>query len=322
MTTLLWTFYSMDFMRRNQMSLPSYHLNGMLYTNGAPSSSSFVPGFIPPPLASNPQGLHHLAPRAFRGPSNFLTGTKSHGGNGRLGATGTALRKPSGACAVRQFNPENSQHSLQQRLPRQRLPQQQKASSSSSTIASERYKTELCRPFEESGICRYGQKCQFAHGSQELRTLSRHPKYKTEPCRTFHSSGFCPYGTRCHFIHNWSGQQSVPFESSSEEMCSTDGFNREPERRLQTVSSVSNSGLPSGQGQPLEAPRLLNHRMLSSGMILPSSYPASTVPAMCCASVAMASLAASAPTVFYHNGGVPCNIYANNTYVFGQGLGG
>lgn len=67
---------------------------------------------------------------------------------------------------------------------------------------SSRYKTELCRTFEESGTCKYGAKCQFAHGMDELRGLSRHPKYKTEPCRTFHTIGFCPYGARCHFIHN------------------------------------------------------------------------------------------------------------------------
>lgn len=65
-----------------------------------------------------------------------------------------------------------------------------------------RYKTELCRPFEEAGECKYGEKCQFAHGAHELRNLQRHPKYKTELCRTFHSSGFCPYGPRCHFVHN------------------------------------------------------------------------------------------------------------------------
>lgn len=86
------------------------------------------------------------------------------------------------------------------------------------------YKTELCRPFEEAGECKYGDKCQFAHGMHELRNLQRHPKYKTELCRTFHSVGFCPYGARwvpfaisfsfvswvnlnvlffrCHFVHS------------------------------------------------------------------------------------------------------------------------
>lgn len=68
-------------------------------------------------------------------------------------------------------------------------------------VNSSRYKTELCRPFEESGTCKYGDKCQFAHGYNELRNLVRHPKYKTELCRTFHTVGFCPYGPRCHFIH-------------------------------------------------------------------------------------------------------------------------
>ena len=65
-----------------------------------------------------------------------------------------------------------------------------------------RYKTEMCRPFNETGHCKYGDKCQFAHGSQDLRGLPRHPKYKTELCRTFHTVGFCPYGPRCHFIHS------------------------------------------------------------------------------------------------------------------------
>lgn len=38
------------------------------------------------------------------------------------------------------------------------------------------YKTELCRSWEEKGSCRYGTKCQFAHGEEELRNVSRHPK--------------------------------------------------------------------------------------------------------------------------------------------------
>ena len=92
-----------------------------------------------------------------------------------------------------------------------------------SHICVTRYKTELCRPFTETGKCKYGDKCQFSHGIKELRILTRHPKYKTEYCRTFHTSkrsfahrcafcyscrgflfaaGYCPYGPRCHFIHD------------------------------------------------------------------------------------------------------------------------
>ncbi|KAM3875511.1 uncharacterized protein ACN63O_000597 [Diretmus argenteus] len=68
-------------------------------------------------------------------------------------------------------------------------------------LPSNRYKTELCRGYQESGSCKYGNKCQFAHGEAELRGLYRHPKYKTEPCRTFYNFGYCPYGMRCHFLH-------------------------------------------------------------------------------------------------------------------------
>ena len=40
------------------------------------------------------------------------------------------------------------------------------------------YKTELCRSWEEKGTCRYGPKCQFAHGEEEVRRVARHPKVR------------------------------------------------------------------------------------------------------------------------------------------------
>jgi len=83
------------------------------------------------------------------------------------------------------------------------------------------YKTELCRSFEETGTCRYGSKCQFAHGSAELRPILRHPKYKTEVCKTFHTIGTCPYGKRCRFIH------TVPDAGNSE------GLSEEIEAQLE-----------------------------------------------------------------------------------------
>nr|CCA16521.1 conserved hypothetical protein [Albugo laibachii Nc14] len=63
------------------------------------------------------------------------------------------------------------------------------------------YKTELCKHFMETSICRYGPKCQFAHGMHELRGVVRHPKYKTTRCKTFLTTGKCTYGSRCRFIH-------------------------------------------------------------------------------------------------------------------------
>ncbi|XP_076305779.1 mRNA decay activator protein ZFP36L1-like [Tachypleus tridentatus] len=102
-------------------------------------------------------------------------------------------------------------------------------------VNSSRYKTELCRPFEENGTCKYGDKCQFAHGFQELRTLARHPKYKTELCRTFHTTGLCPYGPRCHFIHN--------SEESRKHMFNNLQVGLQPFQRSEGSSRTSEAGL-------------------------------------------------------------------------------
>ncbi|KAI7960176.1 hypothetical protein MJO29_005244 [Puccinia striiformis f. sp. tritici] len=83
------------------------------------------------------------------------------------------------------------------------------------------YKTELCRSWEEKGTCRYGSKCQFAHGQEELKGVSRHPKFKTEICRTFWLHGSCPYGKRCCFLHTTATDAGVPAVSSNND--STEG---------------------------------------------------------------------------------------------------
>jgi len=79
------------------------------------------------------------------------------------------------------------------------------------------YKTELCRSWVESAMCKYGNKCQFAHGRHELRPVIRHPKYKTEICKTFHTNGTCPYGKRCRFVHN-TAELRVPGEDETAEL--------------------------------------------------------------------------------------------------------
>lgn len=130
------------------------------------------------------------------------------------------------------------------------------SSSSASSSSSSRYKTELCRSFTENGLCKYGGKCQFAHGPDELRDLNRHPKYKTELCRTFHTIGFCPYGIRCHFVHNseeemkLSSSRASSFSSSSNiplQPPSSSCSHRPPLVR----QSFSFSGFPSAPQQSL-----------------------------------------------------------------------
>ena len=53
----------------------------------------------------------------------------------------------------------------------------------------------------ETGNCKYGGKCQFAHGLLELRISGRQRGHKEEICKTYHTIGTCPYGKRCRFIH-------------------------------------------------------------------------------------------------------------------------
>lgn len=68
--------------------------------------------------------------------------------------------------------------------------------------SSQLYKTELCKSYTDTGFCRYGLKCRFAHGAHELRPIVRHKKYKTERCKNYMETGVCPYGPRCRFIHD------------------------------------------------------------------------------------------------------------------------
>ncbi|CAN0406652.1 unnamed protein product [Lampetra planeri] len=163
-------------------------------------------------------------------------------------------------------------------------------------VNSSRYKTELCRPFEENGVCKYGDKCQFAHGGHELRSLVRHPKYKTELCRTFHTIGFCPYGPRCHFIHNADEQRSPtsqqpPLSPSLAGSGPHQQRTRGPRPRLN--HSVSFAGFPSAAmarrldspppmgGGPLDNSLSLTPPPLSTGGFFGDDYMMLSSPPMC-----------------------------------------
>ena len=76
------------------------------------------------------------------------------------------------------------------------------------------YKRELCKNWTEAGFCRYGNKCQYAHGVDELsenhhlylseqKQGNANDKYKSQNCRQFYRERFCPYGKRCHFRHEY-----------------------------------------------------------------------------------------------------------------------
>ena len=65
-----------------------------------------------------------------------------------------------------------------------------------------KYKTELCKYYEMTGKCKYGAKCAYAHGIENLRSkVTNTIAYRTKKCKQFFENGYCPYGSRCQFAH-------------------------------------------------------------------------------------------------------------------------
>ncbi|XP_029377616.1 mRNA decay activator protein ZFP36L2 isoform X2 [Echeneis naucrates] len=203
--TVLSAFYDMDMLYKQEkgMNMNALHINSMLDKKavGAPvttpgSGGSFTPGFFRRNSTSNVEAMNNGNKYSMGSYGSLKENTPSSGNSSTGSSSATALMNKENKFRDRAYS-ENGDRGVLQQKP-------------GSQINSTRYKTELCRPFEENGSCKYGEKCQFAHGYHELRSLSRHPKYKTEPCRTFHTIGFCPYGPRCHFIHNADERRPAP----------------------------------------------------------------------------------------------------------------
>lgn len=90
-----------------------------------------------------------------------------------------------------------SQQRLSNNIPK-KLSQKE---SNPEQINKQLYKTELCESFTTKGICKYGNKCQFAHGLEELKLKERRSNFRTKPCVNWAKLGYCPYGKRCCFKH-------------------------------------------------------------------------------------------------------------------------
>lgn len=59
----------------------------------------------------------------------------------------------------------------------------------------------MCKNFAETGHCRYGPRCRFAHGPRELVKGSVTNCFRKRKCNSYWEHGFCSYGTRCQFAH-------------------------------------------------------------------------------------------------------------------------
>ena len=65
-----------------------------------------------------------------------------------------------------------------------------------------KYKTELCKYYENNVYCKYGDKCVYAHGKENLRSkITNTITYRTKKFVKFYEQGYCPYRNRCQFAH-------------------------------------------------------------------------------------------------------------------------
>ena len=98
----------------------------------------------------------------------------------------------------------NEQNLKQNKFDYQQNPKEKVQGQFKSTAADFKikYKTELCKYYEINGFCKYGEKCAYAHGKENLRSkVTNSSAYRTRKCTQFFECGYCPYGSRCQFAH-------------------------------------------------------------------------------------------------------------------------
>jgi butyrate response factor len=64
----------------------------------------------------------------------------------------------------------------------------------------------VCKNLVETGQCRFGNKCKYAHGVDKL-----HRRWKTTKCDDFSNPSGCAYGYLCGFIHRKSKAEMIEF---------------------------------------------------------------------------------------------------------------
>ncbi|CCK68179.1 putative mRNA-binding protein CTH1 KNAG_0A05120 [Huiozyma naganishii CBS 8797] len=107
--------------------------------------------------------------------------------------TVTTPQSPETVTKRKRHHSQGSSCAIHHHHPQQQQQQQQ--------VNKQLYKTELCESFTTKGFCKYGNKCQFAHGLHELNFKTFTNNFRTKPCNNWQKLGYCPYGKRCRFKH-------------------------------------------------------------------------------------------------------------------------
>jgi len=85
---------------------------------------------------------------------------------------------------------------------------------------SAKVKTEMCRDYNKPGGCRFGDKCNYAHGEHQLKNqklmdlaaagLVDIEVYRTHVCVPWVATGACPFDQRCARLHDPRVNGTVP----------------------------------------------------------------------------------------------------------------
>ncbi|XP_016438840.2 uncharacterized protein LOC107764752 [Nicotiana tabacum] len=89
---------------------------------------------------------------------------------------------------------------------------------SSSTSGSENssHMSEVCRWWGDTGTCRFGSKCRFVHGKEDLRpTAFATWNHSEAPSSRSYSSGSCAYGPRGRSAHHQVNSAASSTESAA-----------------------------------------------------------------------------------------------------------
>ncbi|CEF63355.1 Zinc finger, CCCH-type domain-containing protein [Strongyloides ratti] len=78
------------------------------------------------------------------------------------------------------------------------------------------YKTKLCEFYERKGVCRFRDRCYYAHGINELRKRA-YSYYNTKSDKVCHyyKQGYCSKGLSCKYIHKADESDDEFYHSTS-----------------------------------------------------------------------------------------------------------
>lgn len=111
---------------------------------------------------------------------------------------------------INPFNPFLNPNNYHLPLPLPKQNNQILFSKPNNTVnqSKNKLKSELCIDFINTRKCKFGEKCFFAHGLENLKTNKKTTIKSMAECKSYKEIGFCPYGKDCGLIHKENQSES------------------------------------------------------------------------------------------------------------------